>query len=1032
MKSAIKKFNHWPLAGLMAAFILLAALFSLTVPLDAAPDEREHFDLIRYIAEQKRPPLNNAEREAVGYKGDASPIYHSLVALFSQYVDVEPLPRLHTLSVPEVFIPFDTILNNRTFHTQNENFPFRGIVLAWHLARLATIPMAAATMVAIYLTVLVIYPTRPYLALAAAAFAAFLPRFTINSAVLNDDNLVIPFTAFAVYFLVRVLQGDVRRRTLMWLGVCIGLATITKYHALVLLPEMSAAFAVMAWVEQKRWQLWLRRWSWAMLGFLVSAGAWLAFLVIRFNRMAELGLIRGLLDPLGDPVIRDSSGLSLTWQGLAWDWIGPLYRSFWLALEGTRLFAPEPVYWLFGLVSLAALAGLLKWLADGFKHKHLWQPGIVLLALHFFIYLAIVFVRYQTRAAMGLGYAAAPHNIQGRHLYPALISVAFFFVLGLTEALRAWPWFTAKVQLARFSADKVAAIGVSSLFVGLGLVSFFYYMRPTYLPYLPILNLEPENAPVTHPVKTRLAKGINLIGYNFDAPDNGVLPVTLYWQARLEQERDYLIELCLADAAGQSVACKPGHPANGLFPTRSWTAGHLIKDEITLPLPRCLPAGDYELTLSAYLLRDDAASTVIERIETGPVSLGHINLSQDTSPVPAKPELCTSTGCQSGVQLTIAQIRQGLSVVDYTHAEAVRLVGNMAVWSPLEKPVAYQCPNGPLTTINTFMADRAVAPGSYQLEVGGQVQPNMQVTVKTHPRQFNPPATIQHPLDISYAGLLELLGYNVDLSPRYAGEPIEATLFWRAQRTTDKNYVATLHLLDNQLTMWGQTDHEAGGLYPNILWAPGEVVADVHTLQNPAIPPGLYTIELVLYDSSQGFQPLPKVQRSTGEFMPHNPVLGQIRLMDPARRQPPNQPMPITLNDEIHFLGYDLERAKVAKGQTLSFALHWQALKPPATDYTVFTQLIGPDGLVWAQKDNPPQAGRYPTTLWPVADRVVDRYELLVPENAPAGDYRLLVGMYNWATGERLPAFTDSGNVLPDNAIQLTTITVEHAPGMLP
>jgi hypothetical protein len=102
--------------------------------------------------------------------------------------------------------------------------------------------------------------------------------------------------------------------------------------------------------------------------------------------------------------------------------------------------------------------------------------------------------------------------------------------------------------------------------------------------------------------------------------------------------------------------------------------------------------------------------------------------------------------------------------------------------------------------------------------------------------------------------------------------------------------------------------------------------------------------------------------------------------------------------------------------------LYWQSTDTPPADFTVFTQLIGPDNQVWAQWDNPPQAGRYPTTAWTKNDTVVDRYTLTLNEDAPAGDYRLLVGMYNPTTGERLPA-TINGQPQPNNAIELTTIT---------
>ena len=79
-----------------------------------------------------------------------------------------------------------------------------------------------------------------------------------------------------------------------------------------------------------------------------------------------------------------------------------------------------------------------------------------------------------------------------------------------------------------------------------------------------------------------------------------------------------------------------------------------------------------------------------------------------------------------------------------------------------------------------------------------------------------------------------------------------------------------------------------------------------------------------------------------------------------------------------------------------------------------------------AQQDNQPQGGRYPTTAWTVRDRVVDRYELVLREGAPSGEYRLLVGMYDLTTGERLMTIDQNGSRLPDDAIDLGEITVER------
>lgn len=46
---------------------------------------------------------------------------------------------------------------------------------------------------------------------------------------------------------------------------------------------------------------------------------------------------------------------------------------------------------------------------------------------------------------------------------------------------------------------------------------------------------------------------------------------------------------------------------------------------------------------------------------------------------------------------------------------------------------------------------------------------------------------------------------------------------------------------------------------------------------------------------------------------------------------------------------------------------------------------------------------------------MVDEYRIDIASDAPPGDYELAVGMYDWATGDRLPAFDATGRQLPEN-----------------
>ena len=73
--------------------------------------------------------------------------------------------------------------------------------------------------------------------------------------------------------------------------------------------------------------------------------------------------------------------------------------------------------------------------------------------------------------------------------------------------------------------------------------------------------------------------------------------------------------------------------------------------------------------------------------------------------------------------------------------------------------------------------------------------------------------------------------------------------------------------------------------------------------------------------------------------------------------------------------------------------LYWQAQEPPTVDWRTVLRITAEDGtLIWEWKRSPAR-GRWSTDRWPAESIVADRYEIRWPDNAPAGTYRIEVGM---------------------------------------
>ncbi|MCA9980059.1 MAG: hypothetical protein KDD89_04485, partial [Anaerolineales bacterium] len=86
----------------------------------------------------------------------------------------------------------------------------------------------------------------------------------------------------------------------------------------------------------------------------------------------------------------------------------------------------------------------------------------------------------------------------------------------------------------------------------------------------------------------------------------------------------------------------------------------------------------------------------------------------------------------------------------------------------------------------------------------------------------------------------------------------------------------------------------------------------------------------------------------------------------------------------------------------LDITLWWQVNRATNTNYVAFVQLLGEDGRVITQSDQIPAAYTRPTTSWLPGEFITDLHTLNLPPDLPAGEYRLLVGLYEPVSGERL------------------------------
>ncbi len=251
-----------------------------------------------------------------------------------------------------------------------------------------------------------------------------------------------------------------------------------------------------------------------------------------------------------------------------------------------------------------------------------------------------------------------------------------------------------------------------------------------------------------------------------------------------------------------------------------------------------------------------------------------------------------------------------------------------------------------------------------------------------------PQPTIQAKFDPAIRfGPLALTGWSrTDAQP---GEELYIDLTWQGAEPIDRQINTSVRLVDSDGVGIAQADGPpARGIIPTNLFF-DTPLPDPKTLQLPAeLPAGRYRVEVAAYDVA------------TVEPLAPPTAVGWI-LIGPT---PPAPSLEVNAQAQngLRLVGHDELPVLLRPNEPLPVRLVWSAETRPDADYTLFLQLIGPDGTVIAQQDGPPGGAFYPTTAWSPDETVDGQHSMRLPSTLPVGAYRLIAGLYRADTGARL------------------------------
>jgi 4-amino-4-deoxy-L-arabinose transferase-like glycosyltransferase len=227
---------------------------------------------------------------------------------------------------------------------------------------------------------------------------------------------------------------------------------------------------------------------------------------------------------------------------------------------------------------------------------------------------------------------------------------------------------------------------------------------------------------------------------------------------------------------------------------------------------------------------------------------------------------------------------------------------------------------------------------------------------------------IEHLASINFGDKLMFLGYNVeevvekkrepswlekylnahaDLLPKHR-TTFRITYFWQCLEEMEKDYtlMAQFEGRHGRAYRLEQSHQGVNGAYPTSSWQVGEVIREEYKVEIPVdYPPVKYTLWVGVQDQNKGenLGVVGNLEHDEGNRV----RLGEIEVL-PAERPSPlmDEPQPQTrvkvdINDELLFLGYDLNKSDLTASDELKIATYWQSLRQDGRDYEIKVEMRG-------------------------------------------------------------------------------------------
>ena len=416
------------------AFLHGLVYLALTPPWQA-PDEPQHFQYVRFLLDERRLP--NFHDETVDTPLTEE-VRQSMIQFdFWTWRDHSTVPSTLTYRIASVHPPLYYGLAAVVLAP----FPSLDVTAQLYIVRLFSLALTALAVWVAYQAMRSLFPDSPALAAAVPLFIALLPMHAFLGSSVNNDALVELTATTVIWLLI-----ETSRRGFTWqrgagLAVALAAAMLAKRTGFFLLPLAAITLLIVLSPRARRWQ--------------VAAGALAIFTLVAIALQLQYpGSYMGRLLRAAQSVSRLGLADLALWGAL-------LFTTFWGNFGWATVQLDAAWYGLLLIVTAISGAG---WLKLAWRWRRClptlapWQRRAGAMCA-----LAVLLVAAQMVALILSG---GIHQ-QARYLFPAIVPIALFLVLGWGTWIPG-PWH-----------GRALGLGAASLVI-FDLVTLAAYQLPFY------------------------------------------------------------------------------------------------------------------------------------------------------------------------------------------------------------------------------------------------------------------------------------------------------------------------------------------------------------------------------------------------------------------------------------------------------------------------------------------------------------------------------------------------------------------------